>query len=200
MNDIKKTVFQKNESIKIPQKSTINLVIHEKSTQTMLTLILGSIIIAVLVFCVAKFAVFDQYARLDKAEQEYDAVSSQAQQLESVAATYNEVLFEYRTHAKDWVTSDSTVNVDRQAVLNLLETEVMPCGTVTSVALQGNVMTVEMSGLTLQKVSEMRTSMLQSPIVASVSVNTAASESDTQASVVDVKLTVNLHAAAQEEN
>ena len=50
--------------VRCPQKTGINLNLHEKRTGTVLTLLIGALCITVLALAVAKFGVLDLYDRL----------------------------------------------------------------------------------------------------------------------------------------
>ncbi len=59
--------------VRCPQKTGINLNLHEKRTGTVLTLLIGALCITVLALAVAKFGVLDLYDRLADAQSAYGA-------------------------------------------------------------------------------------------------------------------------------
>lgn len=167
--------------VKCPQKVGINLNMHERRTGKVLTLVLGLAFIAVLAGAAAKFGVLDQYRRLADAQGEYARVHQQYEAVQAKLADYDAVLAEYRTYSRDWMTDggkDSYTLVDRQAVLDLVEREMMPRGTLTALQVQGDEMRVSMSGMTLDRISEMFDALEASSIVKSVELNIAETEKD----------------------
>lgn len=188
----------------IPNKTTLNLAMKEQSSVNWVTLIIGLMLIAVIVFFVAKFGVIDQYARLNKAEQAYNALVKRNNEIADVADRYPEVLREYRMYSRSWLSSEdssTSVAVNRLRILDLIEREMMTCGHVSSFRVNSSVLTVNMSGMNLTEISAMIDSINESPIVLAATLNIAKTDNkDIDTSELDFTITVYLcHADEIEE-
>lgn len=199
MNTVKKPAAQK--AVKCPTKRTVNLAKRESHTQSVLTLVCGVLIIALLSAAVAKFGVIDQLARLSEAERAYNEVHARHVEMESAIAAYPEVEQEYRTYSRKWMTNDSalSVSVDRMEVLDLLEQRLMSCGTVKSFLVQDSTVLVAMSGMNLEEISIMFADLQRQPIVASA-VLTIASTAKDSTEALDFSITIILQPAEEAES
>lgn len=174
-----RTAAPARKMIKCPQKTGINLNLQEDRQRDRRTLLIGILAIAALVTVVVNFGVLQQYRRLDKAQ-----------------AAYDRVLLEYRTYSMDWMTAagseDIPAAVDRQAALDLLEQEMLSCGSLTSLQITQNTMNVDMSGMTLDQISAMFARLRLSPIVDSVSLSVASTEEGKAATIMDFTVRIEL--------
>lgn len=193
-----------HKPVKCPQKVGINLNMREKRTRTVLSLVGGIAAMLVVVGLVGKFGVYDQYARLSKAEKAYGEVHQEYESVLQELTGYDEVLTEYRTYSMDWMTGSSDdskgynyVAVDRREVLDLIESEMMTRGTVNSVAVRDDRVTVGMSGMSLDEISVMFSSIEQHDIVKSVELDVAETERDKPASILS--FTVNIVLNTEED-
>ena len=178
-----------------PHKVGINLNMREKRTGTVLTLVIGCAAIVLLAGLAAKFGVIDQYRRLSQAEEAYAQVHRQYETVQEELSDYDKVLNEYRSYSMDWTGEDDTglfSNVSRQDVLDLIETEMMPNGTVNSIQVLGNSVLVNMSGMTLARISEMFRVIEQNPIVDRVELNVAETDKDRTDLLLDFSLSIAL--------
>lgn len=176
------TRTEARKALKLPTKTWVNLAKREDNSKNVATVVLGIFAIAVLSFCVAKFGVIDPLARQQEAESAYNAVHAQYTAMQDSIAQYAEVEQEYRTYSRSWMQKEDSsmfVRVDRMEVLDLIEAELMPNGTVNTVYVQGDTMTVTMSGMNLTGISDMFRSLQQQSIVESASLNIASTTQDT---------------------
>lgn len=186
---------------KLPSKKTINLAQREKHTESLLTLGIGIVVIAVLVICTAKFGVIDQYARLSAAESRYNKVHSDYVSVMEALENYDDVEAEYRTYSRKWLHDgeDSTlVSVDRALVLDLLEDKMRRAGTVNSISVQESAMMVSMSDMNLSEISRMMADIKADPIVQSATLTIAETENDTTEAKLDFVIVVALQPVAEE--
>lgn len=191
-----RTAAPARKMIKCPQKTGINLNLQEDRQRDRRTLLIGILAIAALVAVVVNFGVLQQYRRLDKAQAAYDRVHTQYVSAQEALSDYDRVLLEYRTYSMDWMTAagdeDITAAVDRQAALDLLEQEMLSCGSLTSLQITQNTMNVDMSGMTLDQISAMFARLRLSPIVDSVSLSVASTEEGKAATIMDFTVRIEL--------
>ena len=191
-----RTAAPARKMIKCPQKTGINLNLQEDRQRDRRTLLIGILAIAALVTVVVNFGVLQQYRRLDKAQAAYDRVHTQYVSAQEALSDYDRVLLEYRTYSMDWMTAagseDIPAAVDRQAALDLLEQEMLSCGSLTSLQITQNTMNVDMSGMTLDQISAMFARLRLSPIVDSVSLSVASTEEGKAATIMDFTVRIEL--------
>lgn len=189
-------------NVKIPDKKTMNLCMRDTKKRTdWTTLIVGLAVIAVLMSMVAKWGVIDQYARLSEAEKAYSEARAKNEAVREIADRYPEVLEEYRIYGREWLndgTVKDTVSVERTDMLDLFEKVIMKRGTVKSIAAYGDAVTVKMSGMNLDSISDMLEDLKEYGCVAGANLNSAATEKDDSGNLLDFTITVYL--AAEEEN
>ncbi len=168
---------------RLPSKTGINLAMHEDHSASIRLLVLGCAVICLLALAVAKFGVLDQFARRDAAAAEYNRVHSQLQQLEAALKDYDKIETDYRTHSMDWLGSDpdsAYAQVTRRQILDLVERELMPHGSISAIAVYNDVMHISMSGMDLAGISAMILSLEQQPIVKEVRLDLAQTGQDGQ--------------------
>ena len=180
--------------VKCPSKTGINMNQREKRTGQVLTLVIGLAVILLMAGLVARFGVMEQYRRLSKAQSAYGEVHSQLAACQEKLTDYELVLTEYRSCSLDGMTEgeDQLITVSRQAVLDLVESIMMPRGKVISVNILDDTADVEMSDMSLDQISAMFAVMEAEPIVRSVELNVASTEENRAASVLSFSVRIYL--------
>lgn len=180
--------------VKCPSKTGINMNQREKRTGQVLTLVIGLAVILLMAGLVARFGVMEQYKRLSEAQSAYGEVHSQLAACQEKLTDYELVLTEYRSCSLDGMTEgeDQLITVSRQAVLDLVESIMMPRGKVISVNILDDTADVEMSGMSLDQISAMFAVMEAEPIVRSVELNMAATEENTASAQLNFSVRIYL--------
>lgn len=177
------------------KKVGINLARKEYDKKGLVVFLFGLCAIAGMSFAVAKFGVIDQYDRLNRAQSQYADVHEQNEALAAVVADYPKVQLEYRTYSTEWMDESY---VDRKDILDMVESELIPCGNVSTILINGNTALVTMSGMTLEEVSVMVMSLKLQPIVSAVALNTAQTVGK-DGSDITCTLTISLRPAPEEQ-
>ncbi len=154
----------------MPTKTTLNLAIKEKRELDLSRVIPGVLAVMVAAGLFGKFAVADRFAKADAAEA---AVADRRQYLAEVEegyADYDEVQATYNRYT--YTGFDRTI-ADRLDVMALLEREVFPIGTVRTLSIAGKSVSLTVSGLTLDQLSDLMARLKTDPLVANVSISTA---------------------------
>ncbi len=180
--------------VKCPSKTGINMNQREKRTGQVLTLVIGLAVILLMAGLVARFGVMEQYKRLSEAQSAYGEVHSQLAACQEKLTDYELVLTEYRSCSLDGMTEgeDQLITVSRQAVLDLVESIMMPRGKVISVNILDDTADVEMSDMSLDQISAMFAVMEAEPIVRSVELNMAATEEHTASAQLNFSVRIYL--------
>ena len=190
-----KGMFAGTKQTKYPTKTTINMAACGRTEAAGKTLVIGMAVIAVLVLLVVKFCVFDQYARLSRAEVDYNSVYQKNQELADRVSDYDEVMLEYRAYSMSFISDkndENFVGVDRKEVLDLIETVMMKRGQVLSIEIYENTAKVSMKGMNLEEISEMIRSLKNSPVVSEAQLNIAKTDENKPASVLSFSVTIYL--------
>ena len=178
--------------VRCPQKTGINLNLHEKRTGTVLTLLIGALCITVLALAVAKFGVLDLYDRLADAQSAYAQAQQENRAAQEKLSHFDEVLSEYRTYSMEWMEDgeDSDLNfaVERTEMLDLIERP----------QAQGDRVDVELNETDLDRIAEALSAVKASSIVESVGLELAETEKDRPADVMKCTLHIVLRGEAAE--
>ena len=154
----------------MPGKTTLNLMIKEKSDLAVSRWLPWVLLIVVAAALFGKFAVADRFARLAEAENALAARYDELAALQASTADFAEVKDIYNQYTyRDY---DRSI-ADRQDILDLLEREVFPHSQSQAVTVNGNVFSTTLTGVTLDEVSLMMSRLEADPLVEGVTVSTA---------------------------
>ena len=197
-----KGMFAGTKQTKYPTKTTINMAACGRTEAAGRTLVIGMAVIAVLVLLVVKFCVFDQYARLSRAEADYNSVYQKNQELTEKVKNYDDIILEYRACSMSFISDENDENfvgVDRKDVLDLIETVMMKRGQVVSVEIYDDTAKVSMKGMNLKEISAMIKSLKTSPVVSDAQLNIAQTDENREASVLSFSVTIYLQQEQEAE-
>ena len=199
-NILKKLNEKPVRKVKYPSKTSINMMTCGEKTNTGKTLAIGGVLILLLAILVAKVGVYDQYARLDKAESEYNQIHQQNQALEEKTKDYDSVSLQYRAYSMSFISDEEDENyvaVDRKDILDLIEDVMMSRGEVITVTINKNTAVVTMTGMNLKEISRMNQELKQRDIVSDVQLNIAQTEEQKAASILNFSDTIYLQSAEE---
>ena len=175
----------KKKQAAYPSKVTMNLAMKEKSQFAPGKLIPLLLLLVILAALFSKFAVADRLAKVDRAQAELNTLQQRKADLETAAAGYEELSEKYARYSIGWMTEDEQAAVTRLEMLSLIEKELMPGSRVRRVSASGNILSVELGGITLEDTSRFVQNLYQRPDVTNVAVYTASTKDEpgTQATV-----------------
>ena len=181
-NTNKQAKTAKKAAVQLPSKKTMNFVHHESSinVKKMLPLILV-IIVAIGVF--AKFAILDP---LDKKTAAYTELGIKQQQLDAVNAKlsgYDELEKEYGRYSYGWMNETEVNMVNRMDVLRMVEEEIASKAFIDNLAVNNNVLTLNIHGITLEQASAMVKSLEARGLVQSAAVYNVVAEEAEEAEI-----------------
>ena len=181
-NTNKQAKTAKKAAVQLPSKKTMNFVHHESSinVKKMLPLILV-IIVAMGVF--AKFAILDP---LDKKTAAYTELGLKQQQLDAVNAKlsgYDELEKEYGRYSYGWMNETEVNMVNRMDVLRMVEEEIASKAFIDNLAVNNNVLTLNIHGITLEQASAMVNSLEARGLVQSAAVYNVVAEEAEEAEI-----------------
>lgn len=138
---------------KIPVKKSINFAHLGERKVNWAVVAVGVVVAAVLIAVFAKFAILDRYSRLSELRNEEASEQERYALATAQIASYGDLETEYAHYTYDNFNEEELNRVSRNDVLDLLRTEIMTKAEVLSWSLSGNIMNLQLDGLTLEEVS-----------------------------------------------
>ena len=183
------SLIKKKDALVIPSKKTMNFVHHQSSFNPKKVIP----IVLVLIIIIGVFVNIGIMDQLDKKTAAYGALAQKQEQLAAVNAKltgYDELAQQYGRYSYGWM-NDSEVNmVSRMDVLALVEEEITRAAVVENLAVNNNVLTLNIHGITLEQASGMVKSLEASPLVTSATVyNAVAADGETASIFMSIILT-----------
>ena len=161
--------------VEYPEKTYMNLVVQEKKKVNIRGDLPKILILVVIVALVLKFGIFDFYARVDAKQAELNAQQRTLSELTTELANYDAVVQEYEGYESMSIASDG-LQVNALDALNLVDRFIMPSARVASLSLSGNTLSLNLTEITLDGVGQLVSTLYEQPMVANVSVSTAATQ------------------------
>ena len=176
-----------------PSKTYMNLAPTDKKSIDARRAIPTAVIVVVLVALFVKFGVYDFYDRVNQKQAELNKQEQTLGSLQVQLADYDEILETYNAYASAYAASDE-YTVSALDALALVDRFVRPSANVASLDLQGNVLSLNLSNITLDEVGKLVSTLYEQKIVADVSVSTAATQ-QTSAEDVTASMVITLQVA-----
>ena len=176
-----------------PTKKTMNFSRHVSSFD--LRKMAPYLIVIVIVLALfAKFGFIDQLSKKTDAYAQLADIQSQQEMLNLKLKDYPELEKQYGRYSYGWMNEDEVSLVDRMEVYSLIESKVKDAAVIENFAVNGNVITMNMRGITLIQASAVVKDLESSPMVESAYVYSAEAENAEQA---EMFMTINLAKEAQ---
>ena len=182
MAEKKPSALGKKKEIVVPTKQTMNFIHIEKKIHP-LRLILTILVILLAAAAFTKFGILDQEQKRVNAYNELSNKQTQLAAVSSKLVGYDELAAQYGRYSYGWMNDAETGLVGRIDILDLLEQNVMSVATVQNLTVNGNVLSINISGVTLERASEIVKQLESSPIVTTASVYSANAAEAAEASI-----------------
>ena len=183
MAENKKTpVISKKKAVQMPSKKTMNFARRQSNfnPKKVIPIILVILIVAAVL---VKFGVMDP---LDKKTAAYSELSYKQVQLAALNATladYEELEQEYGRYSYGWMNETEVSLVSRIDALNLVEKQIANKAVVKNMAVNNNVLTLNIKGITLKEASDMVAKLEMNDLVESAAVYNATAEAAEEAEI-----------------
>ena len=177
-----KQIKKNTKATVLPTKKTMNFVHHASSFNPKKVLPLA-IVVIIVAAVFAKFGIMDQ---LDKKTAAYNDLAQRQEQLAVVntkLAGYDELEKQYGRYSYGWMSESEVSMVSRMDVLALVEQKISPASVIENIAVNNNVLTLNIHGITLEQASAMVKSLEESEMVSSATVYSANAENAEDASI-----------------
>ena len=179
MAENKKTpVISKKKAVQMPSKKTMNFARRQSNfnPKKVIPIIL---VIVILAAVLVKFGIMDP---LDKKSAAYSELSSKQVQLAALnakLADYDELAQEYGRYSYGWMNETEVSLVSRIDALNLVEKQIANKAVIKNMAVNNNVLTLNIKGITLKEASDMVAKLEMNDLVESAAVyNATAAEAE----------------------
>ena len=179
----------KKNSNKYPVKTDINLAIREKKQNKLSTNIPTFIVLVIAIAIFSKFAVINRLEQASEAENSATVAQQQLETLKEYTNNYPKVLEEYNA----LLASKSSINVVATPMerLGLVERYLISASQVNSFDVVDDVITAQISGVTLNQISTIYANLMSDPLIENVQVYTA-STNDKNNSLTTATMTIQL--------
>jgi hypothetical protein len=170
------------KAVQMPGKKTMNFVHHQSSFNL-------KKVLPVLVIILAIGAVFAKFGFMDPLAEKTAAYKELAQKQEQLAAInakltgYEELAKEYGRYSYGWMDETEVNMVSRMDVLHLVEEEISTKAYIDNLAVNNNVLTLNIHGITLEQASAMVKSLEERGLVESAAVYNAVAEQAEEAKI-----------------
>ena len=177
-----KTKLTKQKAVQVPSKKTMNFVHHQSSFNPKKVLPVLVIILAIgIVF--AKFGFMDPLAEKAAAYNELALKQEQLAAINTKLTGYDELAREYGRYSYGWMDETEVNMVSRMDVLHLVEEEISSKAYIDNLAVNNNVLTLNIHGITLEQASAMVKSLEERGLVESAAVYNAVAEEAEEAKI-----------------
>ena len=183
MAENKKTpVISKKKAVQMPSKKTMNFARRQSNfnPKKVIPIILVILIVAAVL---VKFGIMDP---LDKKSAAYSELSHKQVQLAALnakLADYDELEQEYGRYSYGWMNETEVSLVSRIDALNLVEKQIANKAVIKNMAVNNNVLTLNIKGITLKEASDMVAKLEMNDLVESAAVYNATAEAAEEAEI-----------------
>ena len=152
-----------------PTKTTMNLYYKPDRTTKPSTIALYALFAAVVLLALAKYLVYDVWQENRAAQRALESAQDELNDVLAQLTDYNEVQMRYFRYA---ATDEERALVDRMDVLDMLESA-LGNAKIDSIYIRGVRLDIQISDVTLAQTATIVKNLESSPLVSSVTVNTA---------------------------
>ena len=172
----------KKNAVQYPSKKTMNFV-HHQSGINLKKLIPALVLVLIIGALFAKFAILDPLAKRDVALGELTDKQTQLALINAKLTGYEELAQQYGRYSYGWMNETEVNMVSRMDVLQLVEQEIATKAIIDNMAVNNNVLTLNIHGITLEQASTMVRSLEERGLVESAAVYNAVAEQAEEAEI-----------------
>lgn len=172
----------KKNAVQYPSKKTMNFV-HHQSGINLKKLIPVLVLVLIIGALFAKFAILDPLAKRDVALGELTDKQTQLALINGKLTGYEELAQQYGRYSYGWMNETEVNMVSRMDVLQLVEQEIATKAIIDNMAVNNNVLTLNIHGITLEQASTMVRSLEERGLVESAAVYNAVAEQAKEAEI-----------------
>lgn len=175
---------------KYPDKTTVNLVVRERTPRQISRAVCLFAILGILVALFCKFAVIDRLAAAARAEAAAVRAEETLARVQAANVDFDQVQMEYQRYFSKELSAEQAAAADCMDVLGLVEGKLMTSARVVSASFAGNMLSVQLSGVDLSRVSVILADLSMSPLVDGVEIYTADADGTAESATVSMTITL----------
>jgi len=182
-----------NHRKQYPVKTSVNLLYRKKSSVSPMQMLLAAAVFAIVLAVFSKFAVIDRLSAAGKAQREAENIEKALADVRQSNSDYEEVLREYQHYyfsAADSENGDPKAYVDYLDVLEFLDAELLYRAETQTINLAGNMLTVNLTKITLEDASVIAGSLARYDVVKDVRVSSANRQQEAEGATVCLNITL----------
>ena len=160
----------------MPTKQTINLALVEEKKISLLVAIPAILAIIALAALFGKFMVADRLIEMSEAASRTAQLEKELSSALEKAGSFGDIEDTYAHYTFTGMTKEEMDLVDRVAVVDLVKTVLTTGDTQKTWSVSGNVLTIEITGDSLEEINKLSSKIEESPIVDSCTITTATKE------------------------
>jgi hypothetical protein len=157
--------------------------VHHQSGINLKKLIPALVLVLIIGALFAKFAILDPLAKRDVALGELTDKQTQLALINGKLTGYEELAQQYGRYSYGWMNETEVNMVSRMDVLQLVEQEISTKAIIDNMAVNNNVLTLNIHGITLEQASTMVRSLEERGLVESAAVYNAVAEQAEEAEI-----------------
>ena len=157
----------------LPQKRTINLMQGRNTSINKPAAVIGTVLIIIVACLFSKFFVVNKLDEMNRSNAQLRSLQTRLDSVNEQLAEYESLSGEYAHYSFEGLTADELGSLNRVEVLEMIEKVVMPYATVETWSVSGNMLTIQITGATLNEVNQVVEKLEQQEIVNYCSVMTA---------------------------
>ena len=163
------------KAVAVPTKQTINFIYQKKQIKPGRLAVL-LVLAAIALLAIGKFGFLDQEMQRSDARNAVIEKQAELALINAKLADYDALAEQYGRYSYGWMSEAETSLVNRTEILELLDKEVLSVAQVEDFAINENILTMNISGATLARASQIVKNLENSPLVKTASVYSASSD------------------------
>ncbi len=169
-------ILDKKIGVKYPTKTDINLAVREAKSIDRKSMLPIGIFIVIFILGFLKLGVFDLLHSVDQAEESMGQAQEQLDQMKEANSIYDDVLKEYNESVSLSITSPVIATLSER--LEIVNQYLIAKAKVESFNVLDDIITVRISGVTLNQVSGIYTALMDNEFVSNVQIYTASTDGE----------------------
>lgn len=187
-SSLSKEISFGKKTAKWPSKTSMNFVSDEQAKTNRKALI-GFVIFLVLLVPFTYFGVISMIQKVSDAEAKYNTLQAQVTALNETTADYAEVKEKYDAITGSYMTTEELANMNRLDILTMIEEDIKPSITVTSISISGSKVSIQSGSTNLATVSDVIVKLQADKRNQYVTVTTTSASSDKNSVIASFEIT-----------
>lgn len=177
-----KPAQKKKGAVEAPSKKTMNFARHESSfnLKKMMPIL---IVLALVIILFAKFGIIDQLGRKNAALNDFAKKQDTLAAYNTKLQDYDRLEKDYGRYSYGWMNEEEIGAVDRLEVIALIDNDIASAATVSNYSINKNVVSINLSGITLDEASAIVKVLESRDLVESATVYSATAENAEEAQI-----------------